>query len=104
MGGKIQMFTTSSRIFTITHPLFKNSSDFTHCFTGAHDKVADDVVNRICLDNNKHLSSNNPGVKSALIALDSRMVGAQKSIVVTAVSVHHIINNFVRTTCKNFYG
>ena len=32
-------------------------------FTGAHDKVADDVVNRICRDNNKPLGSNDPGVK-----------------------------------------
>ena len=32
-------------------------------FTGALDKVADDVVNRICRDNNKPLGSNNPGVK-----------------------------------------
>ena len=32
-------------------------------FTGAIDKVADDVVNRICRDNNKPLGSNDPGVK-----------------------------------------
>ena len=32
-------------------------------FIGTPDKVADDVVNRICGDNNKLLGSNNPGVK-----------------------------------------
>ena len=32
-------------------------------FKGAPDKVADDMVNRICRDNNKPLGSNDPGVK-----------------------------------------
>ena len=32
-------------------------------FTGALDKVAGDMVNRICCDNNKPFGSNNPGVK-----------------------------------------
>ena len=33
------------------------------CYLGAPDKVADDMVNRICRDNNKPLGSNDPGVK-----------------------------------------
>ena len=32
-------------------------------FAGALDKVADDVVNKICHYNNEPLGSNNPGVK-----------------------------------------
>ena len=66
-------------------------------FTGAHYKVADDAVNRICQYNNKLLGSNNPGVKLALIALDSRIVGAKRFVVITTDSVHHIIRNFVQS-------
>ena len=32
-------------------------------YSGAPDKVADDMVNRICRDNNKPLGSDDPGVK-----------------------------------------
>ena len=32
-------------------------------FTGALDKVTDDVTNRICRENNKPLGSDDPGVK-----------------------------------------
>ena len=38
--------------------------------------------------------------KIALIALNSRIIGAQRFVVITADSVHHIISNFVMGTCK----
>ena len=82
--------------------IFSNFAAFSEYpkFTGAHDKVADDVVNRICRDNNKPLGSNDPGVKLALIALDSRIVGAQKFVVITADSVHHIIS--IQQLCQEY--
>ena len=38
--------------------------------------------------------------KIALIALNSRIIGAQGFVVITADSVHHIISDFVMGTCK----
>ena len=38
--------------------------------------------------------------KIALIALNSRIIGAQGFVVITADSVHHIISNFVMGACK----
>ena len=40
--------------------------------------------------------------KIALIALNSRIIGAQGFVVITADSVHHIISDFVMGTCKKF--
>ena len=38
--------------------------------------------------------------KIALIALNSRIIGAQGFVVITADSVHHIISDFVMGACK----
>ena len=75
MGGNIQMF-TNCRVFTIIQQKDQIFDTLHNFFTGAHDKVADNVVNRICRDNNKPLGSNDPRVKLALIALDSGTIGA----------------------------
>ena len=97
MGRKIQMITTSCWISTFLR-FFQTLHNF---FTGAHNKVDDDVVNRICRDNNKPLGSNDLKVKLALIALDSRIDGAQRFVVIMADFDDNIIRNFVRSTYKN---